>query len=241
MLYSRHMEEEQVRINKYLAEKGYSTRRGADELISAGKVTINGKKAVLGAKVKKGDVVEVRGNNTNEYVYLAYHKPKGVITHSPALNEKDIAASVKNIAVAKDTFPLGRLDKASSGLMLLTNDGRITDRLLNPEHAHEREYVVTVEKKLTNMFRRQMEEGVRIEGYTTKPTRVQLLDATSFSIALIEGKKHQIRRMCAALGYVVRDLKRVRIVNIELGTLTPNSVRKLSGAELKTFLSSLGL
>ncbi len=214
-----------MRINKYLALKKISTRRGADELVVGKKVFINGKLALLGSQVNETDVVEVRGAKAKEYKYFAYHKPIGLETSSPR----------------EGLFPLGRLDKASHGLMILTNDGRITDQLLNPKYFHEKEYVVRTSNKLRSSFKQKMEVGVNIEGYQTKPCKVKILSTSSFKIILTEGKKHQIRRMCSALFQEVADLKRERIMNIKLSTLKPNGLREIKGEELKLFKESLGL
>lgn len=225
-----------MRLNKYLALKGFSTRRGADTLIEKGLVFINGKKAVLGDKVTETDAVDVRAPE-KKYVYFAYHKPENVITHSPQFGEKDIATT----SGLKHVFPIGRLDKRSSGLILLTNDARVTDRLLNPRYAHEKEYVVTTAEKLPSNLKKRMEGGVNIEGYKTKPCKVEVLGEKKFRITLTEGKKHQIRRMCAALGLAAHDLKRTRIMHIALGNLPVGSYRVLEGQELKTLLEDLNL
>ena len=234
-----------MRLNKFLAHNGHATRRAADELIASGKVTINARVATLGDKVLETDVVVVappgKGVVQKKLVYLAYHKPVGTITHSPQLGEKDIAQALRGNKGLRDVFPLGRLDKDSSGLILLTNDGRITDRLLNPAFEHDKEYEVRVREPIGESVKHKMERGVDIEGYMTKPALVRLLDEHTFRITLNEGKKHQIRRMAAALGNVVTDLKRVRVLNIELGKLAPNSYRTIEGKELQTFLGSLGL
>jgi 23S rRNA pseudouridine2604 synthase len=227
-----------MRINKYLALKNYSTRRGADELIEKKQVLINGRFAVLGDKVTEKDVVEVRKNKKPlSYVYYAYHKPVGVVTLAPQSGEKGI----KDTIDLKNVFPVGRLDKDSSGLLILTNDGRITDRLLNPKHNHEKEYVVETKDKLRNNFKDKMEAGVDIGDYVTQKCKVEILSEKKFSITLGEGKKHQIRRMCVALFAEVKSLKRVRIMNIKLGNIAPNSYRKIEGKELDEFLRSLGL
>jgi len=212
-----------VRINKYLALKKISTRRGADELVKNKKVFINGRVAVHGDKVKEEDKVEVKGAAEKQYVYFAYNKPIGIETGSPR----------------EDLFPLGRLDKASHGLMILTNDGRITDQLLNPKYFHEKEYLVKTKEKLRGSFKQKMEAGVNIEGYKTKKCEVQVLNDSTFRITLTEGKKHQIRRMCAALFQEVADLKRERIMNIKLGKLQPNAMREIKGEELATFLDQV--
>lgn len=218
-----------MRINQYLAWQKHSTRRGGDELVQKKQVLINGRFAELGDKVNENDKVEVlKSKKPKGYLYFAYNKPVGETTDTPIFLNKDI-------------FPLGRLDKDSHGLMLLTNDGRVTDRLLNPEYAHEKEYVVSVKDKLRPNFKQKMEAGVDIEGYMTKNCKVEILNDYTFRITLTEGKKHQIRRMCVALHNEVRDLKRTRIMNIRLEKLPPGSHRAIGGEELKTFLKNLGL
>lgn len=214
-----------MNINKYLAEQKYCTRRAAEALVKAGKVMINSKPATPGQLVNPGDVVEVVGHTPPAYKYVAYHKPRGVVT--PERHE--------------DLFPIGRLDKDSHGLMLLTNDGRLTDRLLNPDHEHEKEYEVHTVQPLANNFARRMSAPVFIGDYTTKPAQVDILDEHTFTITLTEGKKHQIRRMCATLRYDVTDLKRTRIMNITLGKLKPGETRIIEGEELEKFLKSVGL
>lgn len=209
-----------MRINKYLADKKISTRRGADELIKTKKVFINGKLAMLGSQVNENDKVEVKGVKEKKYLYFAYNKPIGVETNSPR----------------EDLFPLGRLDKNSHGLLILTNDGRITDALLNPKYFHEKEYVVRTKEKLRSSFKGKMEAGVNIEGYMTKPCKIKIIGESAFKVTLTEGKKHQIRRMCSALFQEVADLKRERIMNIKLGTLKPNGLKEIKGEELKKFL-----
>ena len=234
------MEEYPMRINKYLALKNISTRRGADALIEKGQVFINGKKAVLGDKIKEEDVVEIKGKTSNKKpVYYAYNKPIGIITHSPSEKEKDIKEDITNKNIPKGVFPVGRLDKDSHGLIILTNDGRITDKLLNPKYIHEKEYVVKTGNKLRSSFKQKMESGVNIEGYLTQKCKVQILNDNTFRVILSEGKKHQIRRMCSALFQEVSDLKRIRIMNIQLGKLKPGALREIKGEELELFLSSL--
>jgi len=213
-----------VRINKYLALKNISTRRGADELIEKKQVFINGKLAKLGDKVNEKDNVEVKGNKEKKYKYLAYNKPIGLMT-------EDISKNA--------LFPIGRLDKNSHGLIILTNDGRITDKLLNPKYVHEKEYIVKTSNKLRSNFKQKMEAGVNIEGYLTKKCKVKIIDNFTFKIILTEGKKHQIRRMCSALFQEIADLKRVRIMNINLGNLKPNNSREIMGKELTIFLDQV--
>lgn len=249
-MYSAHMQKSAtlatelypMRINKYLAKEGVATRRGADELITHGKVLINGRVAVLGEKINQGDKVEMRGKTTpKKYLYFAYNKPVGVITHSPQLGEEDIKQSVETSPEMHGVFPIGRLDKDSSGLMILTNDGRVTDRLLNPIFDHEKEYRVRTSEPLRESFRKTMEAGVDIEGYVTKPCTVRKTGTKSFNITLTEGKKHQIRRMVAALHNTVVDLERTRVLHIRLNDLKPGSWRPIESEELKTFLVHLGI
>lgn len=213
-----------MRINKYLAHKQYCTRREADTHITNGEVKINGRMAVLGDQVQESDTVEVFFE-TKAYNYLAFNKPRGMTTPE---NENGM-------------FPIGRLDKDSHGLLLLTNDGRMTERLLHPDFEHEKEYLVEVQEKIRPDFAEKMSHGVDIGDYVTRPCTVQVLGESTFSIVLTEGKKHQIRRMCEALGYTVVDLCRTRIMNIELGKLKPSGVRKIEGEELQKLLSSIGL
>ena len=225
-----------MRINKYLAHKNLCTRREADTLIIAGKVLINGRKAKLGDQVAEADKVDVRFRAKAQR-YFAYNKPRGIITHSPSRNERDIRQSTPLVGI----FPVGRLDKDSHGLIILTDDGRITDKLLNPEYEHEKEYIVTVKEKLASNFKQRMEKGVHIEGYTTKPCIIKILGDKKFSITITEGKKHQIRRMVAALHNTVVELERVRILNIRLDGLAPGAWRPITGDELKTFLAQIGI
>lgn len=226
-----------IRINRYLALKGLGTRRSVDELIKKHRVVINGRIALLGDMVEKKDIVEIiktKHDHDKKLFYFAYYKPVGIIT--PQQGEKSNA-----IIADKKLFPVGRLDKDSSGLMILTNDGRITDRLLNPAHEHEKEYIVEVDKKLTPHILRIFKKGVDIEGYRTKPSRAVYVNDTKFRIILSEGKKHQIRRMAAALGLQVRSLKRERIMNITLGNMKQEEMREMKGEELRIFLQALGL
>lgn len=226
-----------MRINKYLAKQGIATRRAADELIARKKILINGRTAVLGDKVEESDTVELAGTiPAQRHLYYAYNKPVGVITHSPQLGENDIKGSVP-----MDVFPVGRLDKDSSGLIILTNDGRVTDRLLHPKYDHDKEYQVRTAENLRESFKKTMEGGVNIEGYLTAPCKVRKTGPKSFNITLSEGKKHQIRRMVAALHNQVTTLERVRILNIRLEDLKPGAWRPIQGEELAKFLAHLGI
>jgi 23S rRNA pseudouridine2604 synthase len=229
-----------MRINKHIADLGIASRREADRLIEEGKVLVNGKPAVIGQQIDpKKDKVEVKGANELKKIYLAYYKGRGIITHSAKTGEVDVAMRLKKDYGLTDVYPLGRLDKNSEGLILLTNDGRLTEPLLDPKAGHEKEYEVTVDKKILGRFLMQMENGVDIEGYKTKKSKATKVDNFKFNLILTEGKKHQIRRMCTALGYQVLNLKRVRITSIELGKLKPNQYRKLTEEEQKALLKTL--
>lgn len=216
-----------MRINKYLAEQGRATRRAADELVKKGLVLINGRVAVLGDQVETGDKVDIMGSaaKKKDYKYFIYHKPRGEVTASPL----------------KGLFYVGRLDKNSTGLLLLTNDGRVTDRLLNPKREHDKEYLVTTAQPLRPSFKKHMEAGVNIGDAITKKCRVEVIGQKTFKIILTEGKKHQIRRMCAALHNDVTELKRTRIMSLKLGALAPGASREFTPKEAADFLSSLGL
>jgi 23S rRNA pseudouridine2604 synthase len=231
-----------MRINKYLADQKIASRREADALITSKKVLVNGKPAVLGQQINEGDEIKLV-EKLKKHTYLAYYKGRGVISHSPAEDEIDIVTRLKKDYGLTNLSPIGRLDKASEGLIIITNDGRLTGPLLDPESQHEKEYDVTVDKNITPSFAKIMTLGVNIEGYQTKPTQIKTNPNNDkrFRLTLTEGKKHQIRRMCAALGYQVQNLKRVRIMNIELDTLKPNQYRKIVGEELDTLMKSLGL
>ena len=231
-----------MRINKYLAQIGLASRREADVLIEKKKILVNGKKAQMGQQINEGDKVELIGD-TKAKQYIAYYKGRGIITHSPAENEIDILGRLAKDYGITGVTPVGRLDKDSEGLIIMSNDGRITAPMLDPEAGHEKEYSVTVDKNLSTLFTKLMELGVEIEGYRTKPAKVTVSDKNEkrFNITITEGKKHQIRRMCAALGFQVQTLRRVRIMAIKLGALKPNQYRKIAGEELATFLNELGV
>ena len=231
------------RINKYLAHIGVSTRRGADTLIESGAVFVNGKRAIIGQTVEEGDRVEVRGKDEKKYRYILYYKPRGVITHSPEGDEIDIETRIRKDHSITGVFPVGRLDKDSEGLIVLTNDGRITERLLSPDREHEKTYEVTVDKRVTGTFVKALSQGVRIEGYKTKKAvaAAHAKNEKGFTITLTEGKKHQIRRMCAALGYQVKSIKRTHIMHLELKRLCPGQYYELKKPEVYALYSALGL
>jgi len=227
-----------IRINRYLLLKNLCSRREADRLIEQGKIKINGAVAVLGQKVHEDDEVEVAGSAANrEYYYFLFNKPRGIVSTSPQRDEQ----SVEDISgIAVKVSPVGRLDKDSEGLMLLTDDGRIVDALLNPKYSHEREYEVHVDKFIKAADLKKMESGVDIEGYITKPATAEKLSDDSFSLTLTEGKKHQIRRMCAALGYQVLELKRVRMMHLHLD-ISVGENRPLTEDEVSKLLTTAGI
>ncbi len=225
-----------MRINKYLASKKYCTRREADELIAGGKVQINGRRAQLGDKVQETDDVKVTFK-PRTFRYFAYNKPRGVVTHSAQGEEEK---EILDLIPEKGVHPVGRLDKDSFGLIILTDDGRLTDALLNPDHEHEKEYEVKTLTPVPRFFKGKMEAGVDIGGYTTKPCTIDMYDDSHFSITITEGKKHQIRRMCGALGQSAVELKRKRILNISLGKLKSGAYRAIEGKELADFKKQLG-
>ena len=222
-------------INKYLALKKICSRKESDRLLKAQKIKINGKLAEPGMMVNHGDKVEAETNNN--LVYLAYNKPKWVITHSPQGTERCIT---DNLKFGQKVFPIGRLDKSSTGLIILTNDGRITDKLLNPDFYHEKEYEVRVDKPINAEFVRRMRGGIKLDdGHITRRCAAQKIGESMFAIVLTEGKKHQIRRMTEVLGFKVMDLKRIRIMNVGIGGLRVGEFRILKDKELETFLGLL--
>lgn len=231
-----------MRINKYLAHKGIATRRDADELVAKKTVLINGQIAQIGDRVSEHDHVELRKHvRPTTYAYIAFNKPVGMDTHREDTGAPNILDSLPSDLKRMKLFPVGRLDKASRGLIILTNDGRITDRLLNPQYAHEKTYEVKTKMPLRESFKEAMERGVTIEGYETRPAEVKVISDNRFRVRITEGKSHQIRRMVVALHNEVADLKRTRIMNIELGNLAVGSWRPIEGEELATFMRDLGL
>lgn len=207
-----------TRINKFLSEAGFCSRRAADKLIDAGRVTINGKVPEMGTKVEDGDEVRVDGkvvrNGEEELVYLAFHKPVGVVCTTDTKREKDNI--IDYIGYPSRIFPIGRLDKPSEGLIFLTNDGDIVNKILRAKNNHEKEYVVRVNKPIKGNFIRDMRNGVPILETVTNPCFVEQTGDREFRIILTQGLNRQIRRMCEYLGYEVKKLKRIRIMNMHL-------------------------
>ncbi len=233
LLYFRTMQ--LTRINKYLSEAGYCSRREADKLIEKGRVTINGKVPEMGTKVAPGDLVEVDGkpiyNKEEEQVYLAFNKPVGIVCTTDTGVEKDNIIDFINYP--KRIFPIGRLDKASEGLIFLTNDGDIVNKILRARNNHEKEYVVTVDRPITSNFINRMGSGVPILDTVTKKCEVEQLGKFDFRIILTQGLNRQIRRMCEYLGYEVTALKRIRIMNVQLD-IPVGEWRDLTVEELQT-------
>ena len=223
-----------TRINKYLSEVGFCSRRAADRLIEEGKVTINGEITEIGSKVKEGDQVEVEGqkiiNPTNQKnIYLAFNKPIGIVCTTDRRVEPDNI--IDFIKYPKRIFPIGRLDKPSEGLIFLTNDGDIVNKILRAKNNHEKEYIVSVNRPINKDFIQSMSNGVQILDTITKNCFVKQLGQKKFKIILTQGLNRQIRRMCDSLGYRVRSLKRVRIMNIKLDVPT-GKFREITKEEL---------
>ncbi|MFJ7754259.1 23S rRNA pseudouridine(2604) synthase RluF [Peribacillus muralis] len=228
-----------MRINKYISESGITSRRGADKWIAEGRVTINGAVAELGSQAQLGDDVRVDGKPIKveqQNVYIALNKPIGITSTT----EKHIKGNIVDfVNHPLRIFHIGRLDKDSSGLILLTNDGDIVNEILRAENKHEKEYIVTVDKPLTASFIKEMSSGVEILDTKTLPCKVKQLTKYTFNITLMQGLNRQIRRMCSALGYEVRDLHRIRIMNIHLDGLALGQWRDLTEDELKELFTEL--
>ncbi len=232
-----------MRINRYIAQAGICSRRGADRLIEQGRVTINGHNAVAGAKVQDGDVITVDGivvtlPHENDRVYIAFNKPVG-ITCTSDLRRKDNIISYINYP--KRIFTVGRLDRDSSGLILLTDDGDLAYRLTRTEHGHEKEYRVSVDKRITSSFIEGMQKGVPILDTITLPCRVWQTGEKEFRIVLTQGLNRQIRRMCEYFQYTVNDLERTRIMHIALGAQPVGSWRELTPKETQELLRLIGI
>lgn len=228
-----------MRLNKHISESGVASRREADAWIAAGRVTVNGAKGELGTQVRPGDVVLVDGEPLplrRKAVYLALHKPRGITSTTDGAVPDNI---VDFVGHRERIFPVGRLDKDSEGLILLTNDGDIVNEVLRVERGHEKEYLVTVEPDVTDTFLAMMGRGVRIGAEKTKPAAVTRAGPNRFRIVLTQGLNRQIRRMCSALGWRVKRLVRVRIMHIRLGDLPPGRWRDLTEAEVKPLLAIL--
>lgn len=223
-----------TRINKYLSEVGYCSRRKADKLIDAGRITVNGAVPEMGTKVSPEDEIRVDGklisDPKDKPVYLAFNKPVGIVCTTDTRVEKNNI--IEYINYPKRIFPIGRLDKPSEGLIFLTNDGDVVNKILRARNNHEKEYLVTVNKPITNEFIRKMGSGIPILDTVTRPCEVEQIDSHQFRIILTQGLNRQIRRMCEYLNYEVVKLKRVRIMNVSLD-VPVGKWRHLTAKELK--------
>lgn len=222
-----------MRINKYVSDSGFCSRREADKLIEQGDVTIDGKKATIGSQVSEGQVVRVYGepiSNNTRPVFIAYNKPLGVVTTTDTADRNNI---IDAIGHDERIFPIGRLDKDSQGLIILTNEGDIVNKMLRVNNNHDKEYSVTVDKLLTEDFITKMQNGVSILSVVTRKCEVTRTGTHSFNIVLRQGLNRQIRRMCKQLGYDVLRLERVRVMHIKLGNLKPGQWRNLTDEEVE--------
>jgi len=232
-LTSQAIDKDEVRINKYLSEAGVCSRREADRYIMEGKVKIDGVVAEIGSKVKPGSVVTFCGKpvkKEEKLVLIAFNKPVGVVCTTDPREPDNI---IDYIGYPIRIFPIGRLDKDSEGLILLTNDGNIVNKILRAEYQHEKEYIVMVNKEINAEFIKAMSSGVPILGTVTNPCKVRQIDKYTFNIILTQGLNRQIRRMCEYLGYRVISLRRIRIMNIQLGRLKTGAYRNVTDKEIE--------
>lgn len=231
-----------IRLNKFITDSGYCSRREADIYITQGRVTVNGIDATIGSCVNEGDVVQVDGERVGrkqkKYVYIAFNKPVGVTCTTDKADKTNI---VDFINYKERIFPVGRLDKDSNGLIILTNNGDIVNKILRAGNNNPKEYIVTVDKPITGEFVQQMSHGVNILGVKTKACDVIKRNPTTFTIFLTQGLNRQIRRMCSALGYTVVGLKRVRVMNITLGSIEVGKWRYFTSQEIDDMHALLSL
>ncbi|MEY8861795.1 23S rRNA pseudouridine(2604) synthase RluF [Tenacibaculum singaporense] len=221
-----------INLNKYISSTGICSRREAERFITEGRVTINGKPTQLGNRVHEGDVVKIDGKPLKakpKTIYIALNKPVGIVCTTDSKERKNI---VKFVGHPQRLFPIGRLDKPSEGLIFLTNDGDIVNKILRAGNNHEKEYIVTVNKPINERFVKRMSDGIPILGTVTKKCKVERVNDTVFKITLVQGLNRQIRRMCEYLGYEVTKLKRTRIMNVTLGNLKVGEWRELSSKEM---------
>jgi len=233
------MDMQGIRLNKYIADSGFCSRREADRLIEQGRVQIDGRTGTLGDRVTDGMTVTVDGREMNrkeEKVYLVINKPVGIVCTADPREPLNI---VDYLGYPERVFPVGRLDMDSEGLLIMTSDGEIVNRLLRAAGGHEKEYEVEVDRPVTADFLKKMAAGVPILDTVTLPCRVRRTGERSFNIILVQGLNRQIRRMCEALGYRVRKLRRIRIMNIRLGNMQPGQWREITPEELETLFAAL--
>ena len=231
--------EKGVRLNKYLADAGKCSRREADRWIEEGRVWIDGRRGTLGDRVLPGMKVTIAGDRVKRQskpVYIALNKPVGIVCTCDPNEPNNVVSFIDH---DRRIYPIGRLDKDSEGLLLLTSDGNIVNRILRAAGRHEKEYQVTVDRPVTPEFIREMESGVKILGTTTLPCQLKKTGERAFTIVLTQGLNRQIRRMCEALGCRVTFLKRLRVMNVELGDLQPGEYREVKGKEREALLASL--
>ena len=231
MQETKRKTEDAVRINKYLSQAGICSRRQADTYVEEGRVEVDGEIAVSGTKVLPGQSVTFDGKPVKiqeDLIFLAFHKPRGIVC-TASKEEKDNIIDYINYPTR--IYPVGRLDKDSEGLLLMTNEGELVNRILRARYGHEKEYLVTVDKPIDSEFVRKMSAGVKILDTVTRPCEVEKTGKTSFRIILTQGLNRQIRRMCEALGYQVQTLKRVRMLNITLDGLKTGEYREVTAAE----------
>lgn len=234
--------EENIRLNKFLSDAGVCSRRAADKAIEAGEVFVNGKPAVMGQRIATSDRVEYEGklvsNDNKKEVLIAYNKPAGIVCTAEKREKNNI---IDHLKYPERIYPIGRLDKDSTGLILLTNQGDLVNKIMRAVNAHEKEYIVSVDKEITGDFIKKMSGGVYLDELevTTRKCKVKKLSKYEFNIVLTQGLNRQIRRMCQMLGYRVKTLKRVRIMNIELSDLKEDTYRDVTAEELKVLTSML--
>ena len=230
-----------MRINKYLSEAGVCSRREADRLIEEGRVTINGILAFLGSTVSEGDEVGLDDKlitGSAKKVLIAFNKPRGIVCTTADPKSKDVNI-VEYINYPERIFPVGRLDKDSEGLILLSNDGDLSNKIMKARNYHEKEYEVEVDKPFDDEFLKKMSEGVPILDTVTRKCKLRRTGKTSFNIILTQGLNRQIRRMCEYFGYRVMKLKRIRIMNIKLGNIKPGTYRNITEAEYNELIRGL--
>lgn len=229
-----------MRLNKYLSDAGVCSRREADRLAEAGEITVNGKRAETGMQVEPSDVVVVRGKTVvpeEKKVYLAFNKPRGIVCTAEKREKNNV---IDYLSYPVRIYPVGRLDKDSEGLLLMTNDGAIVNGIMRARNGHEKEYQVEVNREITPEFLKKMASGVPILDTVTRPCKIRKTGEQSFTIILTQGLNRQIRRMCEALGYRVTKLKRVRVMNISLKGLKTGEYRPLTEKELAELKRQIG-
>ena len=225
--------QESININKYISNTGICSRRDAEKIITEGRVTINGKVAQLGNRVFEGDIVKIDDQPVKlkpKAIYIALNKPVGIVCTTDSKEKNNI---IKFIGHAERLFPIGRLDKPSEGLIFLTNDGDIVNKILRAGNNHEKEYIVTLDKPFGDRFIQRMSDGIPILGTVTKKCEVERINDKTFRIVLVQGLNRQIRRMCEYLGFEVKKLKRTRIMNVTLDNLKLGKWRELTKSEMQ--------